>query len=116
MLGLMQTRLNYFFNERTDSRTLDTLTRGLLAARSKAYAQRLHDKGTPSRQAGCNCEPLGRRGLCRVDLDRDRCSKPYLVKGSEQLLPTTRDSPELGIVRGYAELGIAGRPSPNAAA
>jgi hypothetical protein len=31
MLGLMQTSLNYFFNERTDPRTLDTLTRGLLA-------------------------------------------------------------------------------------
>jgi hypothetical protein len=38
MLGLMQTPLNYFFNERTDPRTLGTLTRGLLAARLKAYA------------------------------------------------------------------------------
>jgi len=45
MLGLMQTSLNYFFNERTDPRTLDTLTRGLLAARLKAYAQQADDQG-----------------------------------------------------------------------
>jgi hypothetical protein len=41
----MQTPLNYFCNERTDPRTLDTLTRGLLAAHLKAYAQQLHDRG-----------------------------------------------------------------------
>jgi hypothetical protein len=41
----MQTPLNYFCNERTDPRTLDTVTRGLLAAHLKAYAQQLHDRG-----------------------------------------------------------------------
>ena len=33
------------FNERTDPRTVETLTSGLLAARLKAYAQQLHDQG-----------------------------------------------------------------------
>ena len=32
MLGVMETPLNYFFTERTDPRTLETLTRGPLAA------------------------------------------------------------------------------------
>ena len=45
MLGFMETPLNYFFNERSDPRTLDALTRGPLVAHLKAYAQQLHDQG-----------------------------------------------------------------------
>jgi hypothetical protein len=45
MLGFMETPLNRFFNERSDPRTLDALTRGPLATHLRAYAQQLHDQG-----------------------------------------------------------------------
>ena len=45
MLGFMDTPLNHFFNERSDPRTLDALTRGPLAAHLRTYAQQLHDQG-----------------------------------------------------------------------
>ena len=45
MLGFMETPLNHFFNERSDPRTLDALTRGPLAAHLRTYAQQLHDQG-----------------------------------------------------------------------
>jgi hypothetical protein len=43
--GFMETPLNHFFNERSDPRTLDALTRGPLAAHLRTYAQQLHDQG-----------------------------------------------------------------------
>ena len=45
MLGFMDTPLNHFFDERSDPRTLDALTRGPLAAHLRTYAQQLHDQG-----------------------------------------------------------------------
>ena len=39
MLGLMETPINYFFNERSDPRTLEAFTRRPLAAHLSAYAQ-----------------------------------------------------------------------------
>ena len=45
MLGFMEIPLNHFFNERSDPRTLDALTRGPLAAHLRTYAQQLHDQG-----------------------------------------------------------------------
>src|SRR5438552_19015616 len=45
MLEAMKTPLNHFFNERTDPKTLDILTRGPLSPQLMVYAQRLHDDG-----------------------------------------------------------------------
>jgi site-specific recombinase XerD len=76
MLALMETPLNYFFNERTDPRTLDTLTRGPLAAPLKAYAQQLHDQGYAVQTGQLQLQMLGqfnrwlqRRGLAIKQID-----------------------------------------------
>ena len=45
MLGFMETPINHFFNERSDPRTLEALTRGPLAAHLGAYAQQLFEQG-----------------------------------------------------------------------
>jgi site-specific recombinase XerD len=76
MLGLMETPLNYFLTERTDPRTLDTLTRGPLAAPLKAYAQQLHDQGYAIQTGRLQLQMLGqfnrwlqRRGLAVEQVD-----------------------------------------------
>ena len=45
MLGSMQTPINYFFNERIDSKTLEAFAGGPLAMHLSAYAQQLFEQG-----------------------------------------------------------------------
>jgi hypothetical protein len=101
MLGLMETPLTYFFNERTDPRTLETLTRGPLAAPLKAYAQQLHDQGYAVQTGRLQLQMLGqfnrwlqRRGLAVEQIDsstveryvRGRCKTGKLRRGDAAAL------------------------------
>jgi site-specific recombinase XerD len=76
MLGLMESPFSHFFNERIDPRTLDTLTRGPLAARLKAYAQQLHEQGYAVQTGRSQLRMLGqfnrwlqRKGLAVEQID-----------------------------------------------
>jgi len=50
----METPFDYFFNDRTNPRTIEALRRGPLAAPLEAYAQRLHEDGYAIHSASCN--------------------------------------------------------------
>jgi len=41
----MDTPFDYFFNDRTNPRTIEALSSGPLASPLEAYAQRLHENG-----------------------------------------------------------------------
>ena len=60
MLGLMETPLNHFFNDRTDRETISVLTNGPLNPYLPAYAQRLHDEGYAVQSGQLQLRLLGR--------------------------------------------------------
>jgi site-specific recombinase XerD len=72
----METPFDYFFNDRTNHRTIQSVTSGPLAAPLKAYAQRLREDGYAThsgfmqlRVLGCFNRWLDRKGLISDDLD-----------------------------------------------
>ena len=71
----METPFNYFFDDRTNSRTIDALRGGPLASPLEAYAQRLHENGYAAhsgfvqlRLLGCFNRWLDRKGLAAEDV------------------------------------------------
>ncbi len=72
----METPFDYFFDDRTNPRTIEAVTGGPLAATLKAYAQRLHEDGYAThsgfvqlRLLGCFNRWLDRKGLTSEDVD-----------------------------------------------
>lgn len=68
--GRMETPFDYFFNDRTNPRTIEALTSGPLASRLKTYAERLREDGYAAhsgfvqlRLLGCFNRWLDRKGL-----------------------------------------------------
>src|ERR1700693_1356284 len=66
---------DYFFNDRTNPRTIEALSSGPLAAPLEAYAQHLHENGYAAhsgfvqlRLLGCFNRWLDRRGLASGDV------------------------------------------------
>ena len=59
MLGHMETPFKHFFSDRIYPGTLDELTRGLLAAHLKTYAQQLCDEGYAIQTGQCQLRMLG---------------------------------------------------------
>jgi site-specific recombinase XerD len=73
----MDTPFDYFFNNRTNPRTIEALRSGPLASPLEAYAQRLHENGYAAhsgfvqlRLLGCFNRWLDRRGLASRDVGR----------------------------------------------
>jgi len=73
----MDTPFDYFFNDRTNPRTIEALSSGPLASPLEAYALRLHENGYAAhsgfvqlRLLGCFNRWLDRRGLASGDVDR----------------------------------------------
>jgi integrase/recombinase XerD len=71
----METPFDYFFNDRTNPRTIEAVTGGPLAATLKAYAQRLYEDGYAThsgfvqlRLLGCFNRWLDRKGLTSEDV------------------------------------------------
>ena len=74
--GRMDTPFEYFFNDRTNPRTMAALRDGPLASPLEAYAQRLHEDGYAThsgfvqlRLLGCFNRWLDRKGLTSEDVD-----------------------------------------------
>ena len=74
--GRMDTPFDYFFNNRTNPRTIEALSDGPLAAPLEVYAQRLHEDGyavhsgfVQLRLLGCFNRWLDRKGLTSEDVD-----------------------------------------------
>src|SRR5881296_78730 len=72
----METPFDYFFNDRTNPRTIEALTSGPLASPLKGYAQRLYENGYAARSGfvqlrllGCFNRWLDRKGLTGEDVD-----------------------------------------------
>lgn len=72
----METPFEYFFNDRTNPRTIEALTGGPLASTLAAYARRLHEDGYAAhsgfvqlRLLGCFNRWLDRKGLTSEDVD-----------------------------------------------
>jgi site-specific recombinase XerD len=72
----METPFDYFFNDRTNPRTIEALRSGPLASSLEAYAQRLHQDGYAThsgfvqlRLLGCFNRWLDRKGLTGEDVD-----------------------------------------------
>ena len=85
----METPFDYFFNDRTNPRTIEALRGGPLAVPLEAYAQRLHEDGYAAHSGfvqlrlwGCFNRWLGRKGLTSEDVD-SATVKQYL-RGREQ--------------------------------
>ena len=71
----MDTPFDYFFNDRTNPRTIEALNSGPLVSPLEAYAQRLHENGYAAhsgfvqlRLLGCFNHWLDRRGLDSGDV------------------------------------------------
>src|SRR6516164_7384408 len=76
MLGFMETPINYFFNERSNPRTLEAFTRGPLAAQLSDYAQQLFEQGYTVGSGQSQLRTLGhfnrwlqRKGLAAEQID-----------------------------------------------
>ena len=97
----MDTPFDYFFNNRTNPRTIEALRSGPLASPLKAYAQRLHENGYAAhsgfvqlRLLGCFNRWLDRRGLASEDVGpatieqylRGRAQSGKLRKGDSAAL------------------------------
>ena len=97
----METPFNYFFDDRTNPRTIDALKGGPLASALEAYARRLHEDGYAThsgfvqlRLLGCFNRWLGRKGLTSEDVDaatveqylRGRAQSRKLRKGDSAAL------------------------------
>src|SRR6266852_5866486 len=72
----MNTPFDYFFNDRTNPRTIEALRDGPLAAPLEVYAQRLHEDGYAThsgfvqlRLLGCFNRWLDHKGLTSEDVD-----------------------------------------------
>ena len=72
----METPFDYFFNDRTNPRTIEALTSGPLASSLRAYAERLRGDGYAAhsgfvqlRLLGCFNRWLDRKGLAGADVD-----------------------------------------------
>ena len=72
----MKTPFDYFFDDRTNPRTIEDLRGGPLASPLEAYAQRLHEDGYAThsgfvqlRLLGCFNRWLDRKGLTSEDVD-----------------------------------------------
>jgi integrase/recombinase XerD len=72
----METPFDYFFDDRTDPRTIEALRGGPLASPLEAYAQRLHEDGyaihsgfVQLRLLGCFNRWLDRKGLTSENVD-----------------------------------------------
>lgn len=72
----MDTPFDYFFNNRTNPRTIEALASGPLASPLEAYARRLHEDGYAAhsgfvqlRLLGCFNRWLDRRGMASEDVD-----------------------------------------------
>jgi len=73
----METPFDYFFNNRTNPKTIEALRGGPLVSPLEAYAQRLHEDGYAAhsgfvqlRLLGCFNLWLDRKGLTRNDVDQ----------------------------------------------
>ena len=97
----METPFDYFFNDRTNPRTIEALKGGPLASALEAYAQRLHEDGYAThsgfvqlRLLGCFNRWLDRKGLTSEDVDaatieqylRGRAQSRKLRKGDSAAL------------------------------
>ena len=97
----METPFDYFFNDRTNPRTIAALRDGPLASPLEAYAQRLHEDGYAThsgfvqlRLLGCFNRWLDRKGLTSEDVDtatieqylRGRAQSRKLRKGDSAAL------------------------------
>jgi site-specific recombinase XerD len=97
----MDTPFEYFFNDRTNPRTIAALRDGPLASPLEAYAQRLHEDGYAThsgfvqlRLLGCFNRWLDRKGLTSEDVDpatieqylRGRTQSRKLRKGDSAAL------------------------------
>src|SRR5260370_28235872 len=97
----MDTPFDYFFNDRTNPRTIEALRSGPLASPLEAYAQRLHENGYAAhsgfvqlRLLGCFNRWLDRRGLASGDVGpatieqylRGRAQSGRLRKGDSAAL------------------------------
>ena len=97
----MDTPFDYFFNDRTNPRTIEALTSGPLASSLAGYAQRLHEDGYAAhsgfvqlRLLGCFNRWLDRKGLTSEDVDaatikrylRGRAQSRKLRKGDSAAL------------------------------
>src|SRR6516225_2598059 len=76
MLGFMETPINYFFNERSNPRTLEAFTRGPLAAQLSDYAQQMFEQGYTVGSGQSQLRTLGhfnrwlqRKGLAAEQID-----------------------------------------------
>src|SRR5579864_1073980 len=74
--GRMETPFDYFFDDRTNPRTIEALRGGPLASPLEAYARRLHENGYAShsgfvqlRLLGCFNRWLDHKGLTSEDVD-----------------------------------------------
>src|SRR5450631_3081415 len=99
--GGMETPFDYFFDDRTNPRTIEALRNGPLASPLEAYAQRLHEDGYATRSGfvqlrllGCFNRWLERKGLTSDDIDaatierylRGRAQSRKLRKGDSAAL------------------------------
>jgi hypothetical protein len=97
----METPFDYFFDDRTNSRTIEALRSGPLALVLETYAQRLHEDGYAThsgfvqlRLLGCFNRWLDRKGLTSEDVDaatieqylRGRAQSRKLRKGDSAAL------------------------------
>ena len=97
----METPFDYFFDDRTNPRTIEALRGGPLASPLEAYAQRLHEDGYAThsgfvqlRLLGCFNRWLDRKGLTSEDVDaatierylRGRAQSRKLRKGDSAAL------------------------------
>src|ERR1039457_6957583 len=85
--GRMETPFDYFFDDRTNPRTIDALRGGPLASQLKAYAQRLHENGYASHSGFVQLRLLGYRWLDRKGLtseDVDAATIERYLRGRSQ--------------------------------
>ena len=97
----MDTPFDYFFNDRTNPRTIEALCSGPLASPLEAYAQRLHENGYAAhsgfvqlRLLAVSTARLDRKGLASGDVDpatieqylRGRAQSGKLRKGDSAAL------------------------------
>jgi site-specific recombinase XerD len=118
MLGVMETPLSYFFNERIDPRTLAALTDAPLAGDLRAYAQWLHDQGYALQTGQLQLRMLGqfnrwlkRKGLTTDQIDSATVERYVRCRRKAGKL-RRGDAAALGRLLGMLRPGQATKPSP----
>ena len=106
----METSFDYFFNDRTNPRTIEAVRSGPLAAALEAYARRLHEDGYAAHSGFVQLRLLGsfnlwldRKGLGREDVDaaiierylRGRAQSRKLRRGDSAALFRLLTMPDL---------------------